>query len=102
MKILKVVLIAILALIIALFAFYQVFFRLPLPEYSGTIELRGLKADVEVRFDEYGVPHIFADNKEDLFFTQGYITARERMFQMDMTRRAGRGELDVLLLKKKE
>lgn len=96
MKAIKAVIIVVLALLIVLFAFYQVFFRLPLPDYSGTIELRGLKADVEVRFDEYGVPHIFADNNEDLFFAQGFITARERMFQMDMTRRAGRGELSVL------
>jgi penicillin amidase len=96
MKVIKAVLIVLLVLIILIFVFYQVFFRLPLPEYAGTIELMGLKTDVEVRFDEYGVPHIFADNKEDLFFAQGYITARERMFQMDMTRRAGRGELSSL------
>jgi penicillin amidase len=96
MKVVKIIIIILLALIVSIFIAYQVFFRLPLPEYSGTIELRGLKADVQVRFDEYGVPHIFADNNEDLYYAQGYITARERMFQMDMTRRAGRGELSVL------
>lgn len=64
--------------------FYQIFFRLPHPEYSGTIKIEGLTADVEVRFDDYGVPHIFAQTDEDLYFAQGYITARERMFQMDL------------------
>ena len=77
--------------------FYQIFFRLPHPEYSGTIKIEGLTADIEVRFDDYGVPHIFAQTDQDLFFAQGYITARERMFQMDLNRRAGRGELSVLL-----
>lgn len=72
------------------------FFRLPLPDYEGTVELEGLLSDVQVRFDRYGIPHILAGNDEDLFFAQGYLTARERMFQMDMTRLAGRGELSSL------
>jgi penicillin amidase len=96
MKALKTVLGIIVVLSASLLIFYHIFFRLPLPEYSGTIVLAGLKSDVEVRYDSYGVPHIFAENDEDLFFAQGFITARERMFQMDMTRRAGRGELSVL------
>jgi len=76
MKALKIALLIIVTLGVSLLIFYHIFFRLPLPEYS--------------------VPHIFAENDEDLFFAQGYITARERMFQMDMTRRAGRGELSAL------
>ena len=96
MKALKIALLIIVTLGVSLLIFYHIFFRLPLPEYSGTIVLTGLQSDVEVRYDSYGVPHIFAENDEDLFFAQGYITARERMFQMDMTRRAGRGELSAL------
>ncbi len=49
-----------------------------------------------MRFDEFAVPHILAENEHDLFFAQGYITARERMFEMDITRLAGRGELCTL------
>ncbi len=75
---------------------FQVFFRLALPSYSGSVTLKGLRGTVEVRTDEYGIPHIFAASEEDLFFAQGYITARERMFQMDITRLAGRGELSTL------
>ncbi|MDD5648005.1 MAG: penicillin acylase family protein, partial [Dehalococcoidia bacterium] len=75
---------------------FQVFFRLPQPSYTGTLQVDGLKAPVEVRTDDHGIPHIFAQSNEDLFFTQGYITARERMFQMDLTRLAGRGELSTL------
>ncbi len=78
-----------------LLAFY-IFFRLSVPDYQGTIKIAGLINEVEVRTDEHGIPHIFAKNNEDLFFAQGYITARERMFQMDLTRLAGRGELSTL------
>jgi penicillin amidase len=97
MKVLKYVLIGLCILAIGASIFYQVFFRLPHPDYSGTIKIKGLTSDVEVRFDEYGVPHILAENDKDLFLAQGYLTARERMFQMDLNRRAGRGELSVLL-----
>jgi len=75
---------------------FYIFFRLPVPDYNGTIKISGLKSEVEVRTDDHGIPHIFAKNDEDLFFAQGYITARERMFQMDLTRLAGRGELSTL------
>jgi len=86
-----------LVLVIIVVAAVQVVFRLPQPSYSGTEKVEGLTATVEVRTDEHGIPHIFAQNEEDLFFAQGYITARERMFQMDMTRLAGRGELSTVL-----
>ena len=86
----------IVALVILSVAAFQVFFRLPHPSYSGTLTVDGLKAPVEVRTDDHGVPHLFAKNEEDLFFAQGFITARERMFQMDLTRLAGRGELSTL------
>ena len=43
--------------------------------------------------NEFGVPHIFAKNETDLFFAAGYISARERLFQMSMVALAVRGEL---------
>jgi penicillin amidase len=96
MRTVKYLLITLACLAILLVIATRIFFSLPLPDYEGTVELEGLASDVQVRFDPYGVPHIFAENDEDLFFAQGYITARERMFQMDMARRAGRGELSAL------
>ena len=96
MKVLKISAIVIACVIVIAFIVFQVFFRLPLPKYSGSIEIAGLTAPVEVRFDEFAVPHILAENEHDLFFAQGYLTARERMFEMDITRLAGRGELCTL------
>lgn len=79
------------------FAALQIFLRLPLPSYKGKIKLNGLRTAAEVRTDEHGLPHLFAGSEDDLFFLQGYLTARERMFQMDLTRLAGRGELSTYL-----
>jgi penicillin G amidase len=96
MKVFKIILIVLIILLAGLYVFYQAFFRSAVPRYSGNIELPGLTAPVEVRTDDYGVPYLFAENEHDLFLAQGYVTARERMFQMDMTRLAGRGELSSL------
>ena len=93
MKIVKILLAAVVGIGVVGAAGFYLFFRAAVPEYTGTIHLKGLKSEVAVRTDDHGVPHIFADNEQDLFFAQGYIVARERMFQMDMTRLAGRGEL---------
>ncbi|HBQ60525.1 MAG TPA: penicillin acylase family protein, partial [Balneolaceae bacterium] len=51
---------------------------------SLSLELPGLQDEVTVYFDERNVPHIFAQNEHDLFMAQGYIVARDRLFQMEM------------------
>lgn len=60
---------------------------------SGTVKLAGLRERVTVRRDERGVPYIEAANEADLYFAQGYATASDRLWQMDLLRRAARGEL---------
>lgn len=62
---------------------------------NGRINLStdGLYEPVDVYFDERGVPHIFAQNDHDLYFTQGFITARDRLFQMEIQIRAAGGML---------
>lgn len=57
------------------------------------VTLPGLQKPVEVLRDKWGIPHIYAQTSEDLFFAQGYITARDRLFQIDLWRRAGTGKL---------
>lgn len=68
-----------------------------LPQLDGSISLPGLQASVDVVRDAQGVPHITASNLEDLFLAQGYITAQDRLWQMDMTRRFAGGELAEIL-----
>lgn len=64
-------------------------------DLTGEIDLNlnGPTDSVEVFFDERGVPHIFAQNDEDLYYAQGYITARDRLFQMELQIRAAGGHL---------
>jgi penicillin amidase len=67
-----------------------------LPELNGEKSVSGLKADVKVIRDERGVPHIYASNAHDLYFITGYVTAQERLWQMDMVRHATQGRLSEL------
>ncbi|HEX8633248.1 MAG TPA: penicillin acylase family protein [Pyrinomonadaceae bacterium] len=60
---------------------------------SNTLTLAGLRAPVHIRRDERGIPHIEAANESDLYFAQGYATASDRLWQMDLLRRTARGEL---------
>ena len=68
----------------------------PLPERSGTIEAP-LGAGATVNFDTHGEPHIRAASQEDAFFVQGYVTAQDRLFQMDALRRYAGGSLAEIL-----
>jgi len=64
-----------------------------LPKIDGKLSVSGLSASVSVTRDAQGVPHISAASPEDLFFAQGYVTAQDRLWQMDMTRRYAAGNL---------
>src|SRR5215475_16125582 len=68
-----------------------------LPQLDGQLRLPGLSAAVTVRRDQHGVPHIEAANLDDLFEAQGYVTAQDRLWQMDMARRMAAGEAAELL-----
>ncbi len=100
-KVLFRVVIALLALFLIVFLAFDFWFyravRAALPQEDGTIQLAGLKQSVTVARDALGIPTITAANLEDLFFAQGYITAQERLWQMDMTRRYASGDLAVIL-----
>src|SRR5579863_220043 len=71
--------------------------RSALPQLDGNILVKGLSAPVRVTRDGHGVPAIEAANLEDLFFAQGYVTAQDRLWQMDVMRRFGAGELSEIL-----
>jgi penicillin amidase len=70
--------------------------RRSFPQTTGTITLSGLTAPVEVIRDGWGVPQIYADSAEDLFFAQGYVQAQDRMWQMDFNRHVTSGRLSEM------
>ncbi len=63
------------------------------PQINGTLQVKGLKSKVEIVRDPMGIPHIYADNADDLFFAQGYVMAQDRLWQMEYNRRIGHGTL---------
>jgi penicillin amidase len=71
--------------------------RSALPQLDGSLSVKGLSAAVKVTRDGHGVPAIEAASLEDLFFAQGYVTAQDRLWQMDIMRRFGSGELSEIL-----
>jgi penicillin G amidase len=71
--------------------------RVSLPQLDGKVLVSGLSAPVMVVRDRHGVPHITAATLQDLFFAQGYVTSQDRLWQMDMSRRAAAGELSEIL-----
>ena len=68
-----------------------------LPQLDGQLQVTGLGAPVTVTRDSHGVPTIEAARLDDLFFAQGFVTAQDRLWQMDVMRRFGGGELSEIL-----
>jgi penicillin amidase len=64
-----------------------------LAQLDGTIRLPGLRQPVEVLRDRWGVPHIYAQNADDLFFAQGFVAAQDRLWQIDLWRRRAVGAM---------
>jgi penicillin G amidase len=71
-------------------------FVLELPATTGAIRLPGLKAPVQVERDATGVPHLNAQSLDDLYLAQGYVTAQDRLWQMELLRRVARGEVSEI------
>ena len=100
MKLLRRLLIGVVVLVVlgsigGLWAYRQLMYG-ALPEVSGTLRADGLKEAVEVFRDDWGVPHLYAQNHHDLLFAQGYVQAQDRWWQMDFYRRIFTGRLGEL------
>ena len=66
------------------------------PVYSGDLQLNNLEKKVNVYFDEFGVPHIYAQNQHDAYVALGYVHAQDRLWQMELVRRIAAGRLSEL------
>ncbi|MBI9082114.1 MAG: penicillin acylase family protein [Desulfobacterales bacterium] len=67
------------------------------PDYTGRVELRGLKAPVDIFRDDFAIPHIYAKHEPDLYRAIGWCMAQDRLFQMDLIRRATTGRLSEVI-----
>ncbi|GAA2951407.1 penicillin acylase family protein [Kitasatospora cinereorecta] len=70
--------------------------RASYPQTTGSIELKGLAGDVDVKRDSYGIPQIYADSDSDLFRAQGFVQAQDRFWEMDVRRHMTSGRLSEM------
>lgn len=96
MKLFKRILFGILILILLIVIGAWIWLNGFKPDLNTELQLKGLKNPVEVLYDDYGVPHIYAQNEEDLFYAFGYVHAQDRLFQMELVRRLADGRLAEL------
>ena len=72
-------------------------FRSTAPVLDGELEIAGLQEEVQVTFDDFGVPRIKANNSHDAYMALGFVHAQDRLFQMEMLRRVASGRLSEVL-----
>jgi penicillin amidase len=77
--------------------FLRMLSRTRLPRLDGELRLAGLAKPVRMLRDDWGVPHIYAENLHDLFFAQGFAHAQDRLWQMEFNRRLVAGRLAEIL-----
>lgn len=66
------------------------------PTYEGELELKNIQNQTTVYFDEYGIPHIYANSEKDAMTALGYVHAQERLWQMELLRRIAPGRLSEI------
>lgn len=66
------------------------------PDLDGRTPVPGLQSPVEVRFDNFAIPHVYAASSDDVWTAVGYLQARDRLWQMELYRRAASGRLSEL------
>jgi penicillin G amidase len=96
MKIIKKISLVFLLLIVgAAISLLAYIFHLK-PKYEGEVELKNLHKETTVYFDDFGVPHIYANSEKDAMTTLGYVHAQERLWQMELLRRIAPGRLSEI------
>ena len=95
-KVLGIIGIVLLVLVVAGSTFAAWTARRSFPQTSGELTVAGLRSSVDVLRDERGIPHIYADTPEDLFFAQGYVHAQDRFYEMDFRRHITSGRLSEM------
>jgi penicillin amidase len=82
--------IVILFVVVAIYSFYQK------PKYEGELQLKRIQEKTTVYFDNFGVPHIYANTSKDAMVTLGYVHAQDRLWQMELLRRIVPGRLSEI------
>ena len=94
-RIKKVLLVLVLLIIVAAIGLCGYIFHLK-PKYEGELQLKNLDKETTVYFDDFGVPHIYANSEKDAMTALGYVHAQERLWQMELLRRIAPGRLSEI------
>ena len=97
MKKIKIFLYVIAGIFLVLCVSLYLFMQTSATDYNFDISSSDISSDVRIVFDDMAVPHIYAQSEIDAMYALGYVHASERLWQMDLLRRAGGGELSELL-----
>ena len=96
MRIFKKIIIFLAAILILILIGGAIYYNSLKPNYSGKISLSGISNETSVYFDDYGVPHIYAENELDAITALGYVHAQDRLWQMELMRRIAPGRLSEI------
>ncbi|MFK5959233.1 MAG: penicillin acylase family protein [Lutibacter sp.] len=96
MRIFKKILILLLVLLVLILIGGTVYYNNLKPSYSGNISLNGISKETSVYFDDYGIPHIYAESEIDAMTALGYVHAQDRLWQMELMRRIAPGRLSEI------
>lgn len=96
MRIVKKIILFFIVLSILITAGLWIYFNSLKPNYEGTIKLSSINNKTTVYFDDFGIPHIYAQSQEDAFTSLGYVHAQDRLFQMELIRRIAPGKLSEI------
>lgn len=96
MKKLKKAFLIIAAFLILISLSLFIYLQTTKPQYEGEIGIKNISKNTEVYFDDFGIPHIYADNQKDAMVVLGYVHAQERLWQMELLRRIAPGRLSEL------
>ncbi len=96
MKKIKKTLLVLLTILFVIIVLTTIYLQFSKPKYEGELELKNIKTQTTVYFDDYGVPHIYANSKTDAMITLGFVHAQDRLWQMELLRRIASGRLSEI------
>ncbi len=96
MKIIKKTLLILVSIITILAIAFFAYSQYQKPTYEGELQLKNISKTTNVYFDDFGIPHIYAENQHDAMVALGYVHAQDRLWQMELLRRIAPGRLSEI------
>ncbi|SNR79148.1 penicillin amidase [Lutibacter agarilyticus] len=96
MRIIKKILLILSILLLLILVVGWMYYTSLKPNYSGNINLSDIQNETDIYFDDFGIPHIYAESQQDAMTALGYVHAQDRLWQMELMRRIAPGRLSEI------